>query len=355
MAIYLDANVLWPWLSFTEPERLAVSIVAYQLKQEVLVPAVAVLEAEEELRRRIELEVAKLDSAQQGLERVLGEEVEITPEPMPDADTHLEMWRRRLEEFATVLPLSNEDAELALHREIEGRRPARPREKGKHGAGGRDAAVWLTVVRDHLARKEPGHPVSGDRKAFADAQAQLHPTLSAEVRKGGGRTIDYYSEVAQLVKTLGQTAPSRSIDVATLPQLAGRAIALALGDSMEIPHAIWSDLHPNLRYRTEVTSAEALAALSQRRYLQGNDGVLALNTRWKLVVDALWQSRDTDSPQTWSVIDKIEVSGQVQLLIEERGGELGAAEMIGAQFSSPRTLYLEPDGSVVSMEQQLLD
>jgi hypothetical protein len=347
--------VLWPWLSFTEPERLAVSIVAHQLKQNVLVPAIAVFEAEEELRRRIEQEIAKLDSAQQGLERVLGEDVDIIPEPSPDADTHIEKWRMRLEEFATVLPLSSEDADLALRREIEGRRPARPREKGKHGAGGRDTAVWLTIIRDHLAREEPGHLVSGDQKAFAGAQGQLHPALSMEVREGGGCTIDYYNEVAQLVKTLGQTAPSRSIDAATLPQLAGRTIATALRDSMEVPRAIWSDLHPTLRYRTEVTSAEALAVLSQRRYLQGDDGVLALNTHWEVAVDALWQSRDTDSPQTWSVIDKIELSGEVQLLIEEREGELGAAEMIGAQFSSPRTLSLEPDGSVVSMEQQLLD
>jgi hypothetical protein len=156
MAIYLDANVLYPWLRFTEPERLAVSIVAHQLGQEVLVPSVAVLEAEEDLRRRLEEELGKLDSAKAGLERIMGESVEVFPEPIPDVDEQLEVWRERLEEFATIVPLTNDDAHLALRREIEGRRPARPREKGKHGAGGRDAAVWLTLLRDHRERARRG-------------------------------------------------------------------------------------------------------------------------------------------------------------------------------------------------------
>jgi hypothetical protein len=41
MAIYLDANVIWSWKAFTEPERLAVTILADQLGQEVFVPSIA--------------------------------------------------------------------------------------------------------------------------------------------------------------------------------------------------------------------------------------------------------------------------------------------------------------------------
>lgn len=37
----------------------------------------------------------------------------------------------------------------------------------------RDVAVWLTLLRDHLKREEPGHLLSADQKAFADGRKRL--------------------------------------------------------------------------------------------------------------------------------------------------------------------------------------
>jgi hypothetical protein len=56
-------NALWPWRTFTETDRLAVSIVARQLDQDVFVPWIAAREAEEEYRRSLQEAVDELERA----------------------------------------------------------------------------------------------------------------------------------------------------------------------------------------------------------------------------------------------------------------------------------------------------
>ncbi len=349
MAIYLDANLLWSWLRFTEPERLAVSIVANQLGQEVLVPSVAVAEAEEDLRRRIQEELSKLDSAKAGLERIMHENLEIFPEPMPVIDEQLEVWRERLEEFATILPLTDEDAQLALRREIEGRRPARPREKGKHGAGGRDAAVWLTLLRDHRERGEPGHLLSGDKKAFSDGKDTLHPDLVREVELEGGEEITYYNDAAKLIEQVGEQGPHRDLDLPSLQSLAFNSIQSGLRHSPLPPRALWIEQDPELRYSTEISKAELLEVVSQHRYVRDDRAVLAVNSRWRLEVDSFWQRRDTEMPGTWSGVGGNMIDAELQLLIEEDLGELRATELIGAELTSSASLSMMSDGSIISI------
>jgi PIN domain-containing protein len=349
MAIYLDANVLYPWLRFTELDRLAVSIVAHQLGQEVLIPAVAVLEAEEDLRRRLREELDKLEGAEESLRRITGEIVDVFTEPTPDVDGQVEMWRERLEEFATVLPLADEDAQQALRREIEGRRPARPREKGKHGAGGRDAAVWLTLLRDHGQRGEQGHLLSGDKKAFSDGKGSLHPELAREISQAGAKQVVYYENVASLIEQIGVQGPQRSLDLGALQSLAFDSIRSALRHSPLPPRALWIGVDPKLRYSTEVAKAELLEVLSQHRYVRGDQAVLAVNSRWHLEVSSLWQPRDTDQPGTWAGISGNGLDGELQLLIEEDAGELRAAELIGAELRSEAGLAMMGDGGVVSI------
>jgi len=350
MAIYLDANVLWPWLHLTEPERLAISIVAHQLGQEVLVPEIAVFEAEAELRRRIEEELDKLWGAEAGLQRILGVEVGIVVEPDIDIDRHLERWRARLEGFATVLPLDGEDAEQAFGREIEGRRPARPREKGKHGGGCRDAAVWLTILRDHLGRTEPGHLISGDRKAFADATDDLHPDLFRELEDAGAVPIDFYPSAGGLIGTLGEVGPARDLDALALVAIARSPVESAAADSRELAHAVWSESTKDLRYRVRIEEADLLEISGQRRYEQGEETVLSLDTRWRLVARLFWQHADTDEPSMWSSYEGVVISADIQLLVEERGGEPGAVEVLGAQFKSRKRLSIRSDDSLFVIE-----
>lgn len=162
VGIYLDANVLWPWRSLTEPDRLALSIVAHQLEQGIFIPWVVVREAEEDYRRTLQASLDALDKSEREVEALFGTEVRTHVEPRPDVDGVLATWRRRLEEFATVLPLHPEDAIAAFEREIVGTPPAKGREPHKPGRGGRDVAIWLTVARHHSKGTEEGHLVSAD-------------------------------------------------------------------------------------------------------------------------------------------------------------------------------------------------
>jgi hypothetical protein len=347
MAIYLDANVLWTWHSFNEAERLAINIVGRQLGQEVLVPWVASIEAEAELRRQIDDEVMAVERAEQKLARLLDERVEVMLEPIPDVEGRLEVWRRRLEGFATILPQTEEDLLAAMRREVDGRRPARLREKGKHGAGGRDVAVWLALLRDHRERDEPGHLLSKDHKAFAASEgARLHPELATEVEELGGKPVDFYGDVAAFVQKLGKRGAPREVDLGELAELAGKAVFSGLEDSLEVPRAVWDDLDSSTRYQTTITAFTPVEVLSQRRYVQGDEAAIALNVHCKLIVDALWQARDTESPRTWSVIDELHVEGKIQVFVEEGAGRLRSAQFIGAQLKSDQTILVDSHGGL---------
>jgi hypothetical protein len=85
VAVYLDANVLWPWRSFTEPDRLALSIVAHQIGQEVLIPEVAAEEAESHYRRSLEDAVENFERAGRDLNRLFGRDFAYDPRADPVA------------------------------------------------------------------------------------------------------------------------------------------------------------------------------------------------------------------------------------------------------------------------------
>jgi hypothetical protein len=106
---------------------------------------------------------------------------------------------------------------------------------------------------------------------------------------------------------------------------------------------------PDIRFSTEVTDADLLEVVSQRRYVRGDQAVLAISSRWRLVVTSWWQRRDTDQPGTWSGMDDNEIKAELQLLVEEDAGELRTAEMIGAELASSVMLSMMDDGSIISI------
>lgn len=348
MAIYLDANVLWSWRTFTEVERLAVSIVARQLGQGVFVPSIAAREAEEDYRRSLENALADVEQARTTVERRFDMEVELLLEPWPDVDGKVETWRRRLSELATILPLHDEDAHAALDREITGTPPARSREPHKPGRGGRDAAIWLTIARHHAASAEEGHFLTKDRGDFSDGDDQLHPSLRADLGVTSHQ-MRLYPSVTTFLARLGTTMAGREITLEELAHRAGPAVKEGLKTSLEIPLAVWDELKPELRYSTEILAARPVEVLEQRRYVQGDDAVVVVNARWELTVDCCYQERDTTTPQLWTAIQQIDVTGNAQVFLEEHNGELRHAQLIGAQITSDTSIVLHADGSVISM------
>src|SRR5687767_3258030 len=140
MAIYLDSNVLYAWRTFTELDRVAVSIVSQQIRQTILVPWIVYEEASANYHRGLVDAAKRLESAVDDVNQKfddLSEEVQF--DPFPDAEFQLQKWQRRLETFATVMSHEHTEATEALRREAWRVAPARPSGANPkaHGVGGR--------------------------------------------------------------------------------------------------------------------------------------------------------------------------------------------------------------------------
>jgi hypothetical protein len=345
MAIYLDSNVLWSWHTFTEVERLAVSIVARQLGQSVFVASIVAREAEEDHRRALEKSLDAMEQAQATVDRLFSTEVHLEAEPWPDVDDAVKTWRRRLEEFATILPLHDEDAHAAFDREITGTPPAKPRDRGKAGRGGRDAAIWLTVARHHSISGEDGHFLSKDGD-MRGPDGQIRFRMREDIG-GNPQEMRLYSDVERFLSLLGTPTEGGAVALADLDELASTAVSQWLEHSREVPNAVWNVLEPDLRYSTIVTEAHAVNITNQVRYVQGEDSVIVINARWELVVECCRQGRDTTTPDLWDAVQRIPVVANVQVFLEEREGRLQEAQAIGAQVSSETVLSLTPGGIVL--------
>ena len=167
MAIYLDANILWSWRTFNEVDRLALSIVAHQSGQAVRLPEIAAREVEEHYRRSLIEAVERHENAAHQLATTFDQEIDVMLEPTPWVPDAVETWRQRLEQVVEVVPTDPLDAVAALEREIIGQPPTKERQRGKAGAGARDAAIWLTVLRDHHLRGEASVFVTANKQDFA--------------------------------------------------------------------------------------------------------------------------------------------------------------------------------------------
>jgi hypothetical protein len=349
MAIYLDANVLWSWRTFAEADRLALSIVAHQLGQAVFIPSIAMREAEERYRRDLEAIVERFERTQRDVERRFSEqEVSVHIEPWPDIDDMVAIWLSRLRELAVVLPLHDDDAHAAFDREITGTLPAKPREKGKPGRGGRDVAIWLTIARHHLAASEEGYLVTSDRD-FADDDG-LHARLRTDIQ-AVSHPIHVYADINAFLARLGTPTAGREITLGELEEFAATAVVGALEGSVEISRKVWDELKPEMRYSTQIESARPVEVLDQRRYEQSDDAVVVVNARWDLSsVRCCYQQHDTTDPETWTVPQgAVDVSANVQVFLEQRDGALGQAQFIAAQFTSDTTLFFGADGQIMRM------
>jgi hypothetical protein len=344
VAIYLDASILRAWRSFTDASCLAVGIVAHQLGQQIFVPAIAAREAEEGYRRALTEALEDFWRGHWQLESCFEGEFPLDLDPWPDIDQRVELWRRRLEEFATVMPLEGSDAHEALEREITGRRPAQPRERKKPGRGGRDAAIWLSVVRHHAGAGEEGHFLARDPKAFSDGYGKLHPDLATEL--GGENSLKLYESIVSFVEKLGSTAVPHELALETLAEHASEALKQAIEAGSEADHAMWDGLNPDFRFKTRVDGLIPTAVSAQRRYELGEDAIVLVKSQWELQIACGFQERNTDQPSLWSMIEKLDASAQVQLFLEEREGRFHSAQILTVEITSKTGLSLEDNGTV---------
>lgn len=342
MAIYLDANIVWPWRTFAELDRLALSIVASQVEQEVVIPEIAAIEAEEGYRRSLLTAIANHDTAFSDLQRNFGDRFEIDLEPTPDPQRSVEQWREGLDELGQVQALDPRDAVSALKREITGDAPAKERDAGWTSGGSRDAAIWLSVVRHHGDSDEEGHFISANLRDFADKDGTLKMALQGDFA-AAGQPLRYYPGIAEFLGRLGTETKASAIDLSELKRKAEPALRVALEAGNKVTSAVWEAAGTTHRYRTLLTAAEPSEITRTRRYERGDENITLIDSKWQVVVDCLFQDRGTSSPDHWGRIPNVELTGSVQLYLAD-GSDGNRAEIITSQWRSDTWAFLDEDG-----------
>jgi hypothetical protein len=343
MAIYLDANVLFPWRSFTELDRVALTIVASQIKQRIVVPEIAAAEGEANYRRSLERGVGRLEAAHRDLNRLFDRDEPLHLEGVW-VDGHVDTWRERLEILGDVLPAAGDDAIEALRREARRVPPARPQLDGKGadkgGRGARDCAIWLAVVRDHLSRTEEGHFITSDVTDFL-SEGDLKPELVQDIGDGA-LPLRVYAGIEEFLRLLGLATEDVAVSLNELAQRVPRVLEVVLPATGHIPRAVYGP-RDDLRFNSEVKEATPTRVIAARHYAGSQDELTVVDSEWSIVADCYIQRRDTEDTDSWIFLDDVNLHGTIQLYLPHSLDEAVLPQIISARLESDVSVFEKGD------------
>jgi hypothetical protein len=197
-------------------------ILAQRTRHELAIPDVVLDEYLAWRRREVTSKVEAAQSAVRGLLRTAtwdrrAEWEDLEP---PDVDDIVEATGAMLRERFVILDVTGDDAREALRREAARQPPAKIDDKGS-GAGARDAAIWLTVLRQcPIASPSSVHFVADDHDFGRDV---LDPKLRAEAPDN----LYYHDGLPKLLGALAEPSKLGQSDILKVLQGAdvGRAVA----------------------------------------------------------------------------------------------------------------------------------
>jgi hypothetical protein len=230
VAIYLDANVLRGQPA--GPAFSAVRAVAKAHALEIVVPAIALEEATALRRREISAAIEEVETALKNARWAF-------PPPRfdaPDPEQLASEWSAEFVSGLTVLPVSPEHATESLRREILRVEPTR------EGKGARDAAVWLALRDDHLARTEVGYFLSANHRDFCESDGTtLLSSLRDEVAMHA-HPLHYVASIEALLGLLAERKgaefsieelkASEGLDLSVQTVLNGRRLGSSVLDAL---------------------------------------------------------------------------------------------------------------------------
>lgn len=348
MAIYLDTGVICRWRNFDTFDRLALSIAADQLDQQIVVPELVVEEAMAHRERDLIGVIDRFHKAEGELKSHFGVD-DVHSEPAPDVGRQMRDWLQQLEGFGDVLSMNPADMMRALKREVRGQAPAKARTPNKPGSGARDAAIWLAALSDHRSQDETGFFVTTNSKDFLDGE-DLRPGLvedlvdlkyPLEVRIGVSGLLDF----------LGTSAESVSVDPETVTREASEAVRFGLADTWFVPLAVFTESSGH-RFRTAVTRAEATHVVSARRFARDAESLLVVDADWSLTVDCLFRDAIANEGDPWGVVRGVGLTGRIQVYIPEGDLEGGRGELIAARLRSDKNIGFLENGDPLIIETE---
>lgn len=332
MAVYLDTNQLHGWSTFTELNRLAISIVAAQLGQPLVLPQIVAEEAEAQFERWLQATLHRYEQAEADLTKLFE-----SVEPGPDSSRRLDQWRAQRDEVFEIASLRAEDAVEGLRREMRGAPPAKPRQPDKPGAGARDVALWLSLVRDHRARGEESHFITANHKDFLRG-GDLKPALGADLDKAPPLRI--YPSTDAFVAQLGEATDDHPVELSRLQDQAASAVREGLTDSNAVAEAVFSD-SGELRILSEIVGCEPRQIGRTRR---DGVGVTLVTAQWDIEARCSYQQRT--GGDTWYGAPQVHLRGPVQVYLRD-GDREAPGQFIAARLQSTTTVHVMDDGHLL--------
>ena len=210
MAVFLDTSVLpRDGYLFRNVLFSALRKICEKRSIEVCLPNLVV---DESVNARRELASDASDRLRSAL-REAANFFELESIYLPDAEEAASQWRADLEEFFTIISVDPADACTALRREALRQTPA------SKGRGGRDTAIWLTVLRFHRDNEGSTYFISSNTDDFAASdKSTLHHDLLAELGDDAS-SYHYFRSVSSFVASLAE-AFSYEPDLESLKDIA---------------------------------------------------------------------------------------------------------------------------------------
>lgn len=345
VAIYLDTNALYNWRTFAELDRVALSVAAARLRQQIVIPSLVVDEAAARHRRLLDRAVDTHTAGVRELSRLYEESYDDFLEPWPDTDLVVARWHSRLREFADVIETTADHCAAGLQREIGGRAPARARTLGKPGSGCRDAAIWLTILEHHVSTGTDSILITDDSGFWRTKSDEFHPHLRAELPTGCAFAV--HRTVGDLVAMLG-TKSDAVISVADLPPGIGVQLESEFARSPKLAAAVWDreTVPPGAQGQFRDVTAQPLRVRAARTYDNGGrKTALFIDADWRLGGTYGYADPSEDGGRCgWIVLNGISFDARIQVLCE---GD--SVQVIGADFRADITLHRSDDGQIWSM------
>jgi hypothetical protein len=339
MAIYVDTNVMYQWWTLGEPARLALSALAFTLGLEIVIPSLVFEELEARWRRELQSAVDSFETASSKM-TVLFDLEYVESEPAPNVEYALGTWRNRFTEAFALCEVSADDALSGLRREISGSPPA-AKTSGKPGRGGRDSALWLAAVRDHLTRDEDGHFLTKDGGFWLGDHP--HPVLKSDFHDARN-PIQIHRGLEAFIAPLGEAIQAEPI----VAEVSTRGLPLLIAGlefSRTLPSAVWEldgAAMDELDFVTRVTGG-TLERIERASRYQGPGGqVLLVDATWQIEFSLRYRPRE-GAPDGWFRVEDLHARGRAQIYLADPKSGSSSGELIAAQLKPKELLYRQGD------------
>jgi hypothetical protein len=314
--IVIDTTLLVQSRNLDAISLNALRIVARARGLEIVVPSIALLEAESRRREEVETEC---NAIQRATSRLAGYSADFSTPQLPKPEEVAARWRSSLERTFRIAHLTPENAIESLRREALRTPPTRA------GRGARDAAIWLTVLDVLTEEKKPGYFVSDNSKDFGDQpdQTLLHPTLAEEA---GRRGVDvrYCSSLDAL---LGELTDAESTEWVTIERLSDEeGVTRAIVDTL-LAHRMWSRL---LKGRSATVRLRRI--LSSRAFRVGDRSVAVAR------IDCDLRFGEHDDESLGDLRGPFELRGPFQLWLSRPAPDAALGAEVTSWSASPQRI-----------------